>query len=535
MKSNHLTVIFLFFIAPLFGQQIIDNELIIRLKDGVAPQSFQRVLLSEEDFSAHVSDFEVIGHSWNLYKMSVDAREAENLITQLQAHPMVKAVGYNFQCAHRSLTPNDSRYPDQWDMDAINAPEVWEYITGGITALGDTIVIANLEYTDYDHEDLKDNIWANHLEIPDNGIDEDSNGYKDDYYGYNVVLGGDSLDEDFINNNPHGTQTSGIMAARGNNNNGVTGVNWNVKLMVVSHTLIFSDIVKSYQYVLDMRTLYNDTNGEKGAFIVSTNASFGTGGFPDGNPILMEWCEMYNTLGEAGILSVGATTNSNEDIDFSGDMPTSCQSDYLVSVTNISEANLQRGGYSTTNVDLGAPGSDVWATEPFDGYSQIGGTSSAAPHVAGGIGLLYSAPCTKWAQLTRDDPAQAALLMKTFILDGVSSHPDLEEKTVSGGMLDLMGSFNLMQNYCGSYTGPWEILKLKTILVEVEYQTDAEGPYTVRIYDVMGRELGRTQLEPKVFDPKVFYLDVSNFATGVYFLSIENIENIISKSFAVYR
>jgi Subtilase family len=533
MKSNHITLIFLFFITPLFGQQIIDNELIIRLKDGVAIQSFQRELLLEEKFGAHVSNFEVIGHSWNLHKMSVNPKEAARLIADLQAHPSIKAVGYNFLCTTRSLTPNDSRYPDQWDMEAINAPEVWEYITGGVTALGDTIVVANLEYTDLDHEDLKDNIWANHHE------DDDSNGYFDDYRGYNVVLGGDSIDMNFISNNPHGTQTSGIIAARGNNNNGVTGVNWNVKLMVVSHTLIFSDIVKSYQYVLDMRTLYNETNGEKGAFIVSTNASFGTTSFPDGNPILMEWCEMYNTLGEAGILSVGATTNSNENIDINGDMPTSCQSDYLVSVTNINEAKLQRGGYSTLNVDLGAPGSDVWATEPFDEYGKIGGTSSAAPHVAGGIGLLYSATCQKWAQLTRDDPAQAALLMKSFILDGVSPHPDLEEKSVSGGTLDLMGSFNLMQNYCGSYTGPLEILKVKTILdrqeVEVEYQTETEGPYTVRIFDAIGRELGRTQLEPKVFDQKVFQFDVSNFATGVYFLSIESIETIISKPFAVYR
>ena len=80
-------------------------------------------------------------------------------------------------------------------------------------------------------------------------------------------------------------------------------------------------------------SLYNETDGEEGAFVVATNSSWGIDNAPASEAPL--WCAMYDTLGQYGILSAGATTNTNTDVDFEGDLPTSCPSEYLLSVTNM--------------------------------------------------------------------------------------------------------------------------------------------------------------------------------------------------------
>ncbi|MFT4667308.1 MAG: hypothetical protein ACI8YQ_002238 [Polaribacter sp.] len=537
MKTNFLTILCLFFLSNLFAQQIKD-ELIVRLAPETNAADFEQSLSYDRSLSESILEFTSIGPSWDLYKMVVKEAAADQILAALNRNDAVISTGYNFQLKTKDNTPNDVQFGEQWDMEVINAPEVWEFTTGGVTALGDTIVIANLEYTDLDHEDLVDNIWINHNEIPNNFDDDDDNGYIDDYRGYNVLTFNDFVDTEFLEVNSHGTQVSGIMAASGNNTLGISGVNWNVKLMVVSSKLVFSDIVGSYQYILDMRTLYNDTNGAKGAFIVCTNASFGIKAFPQDEPIFEDWCDIFDSLGEVGVLSVGATTNDNVDIDIMGDMPTSCPSEYLVTVTNVTQANLQRGGFSNVNIDLGAPGSEALSTEPFDVYGDIGGTSSAAPHVTGGIGLLYSAPCLSFAEDMKANPAAAALTMKDFILSGTSPLGSLEDITVTGGLLNLKKSFDLMQNYCGSSTGPLEILTVRTNIdrqeISVEYQTPENGPYTVRVYDALGRLILDGVDELELFDSKKFNIDLSPFASGVYFLSIENVDNIVSKPFVVY-
>lgn len=80
---------------------------------------------------------------------------------------------------------------------------------------------------DYTHPDLQGNVWINHGEIPNNGIDDDKNGYIDDYHGFSFLSNtGDPMD-----NNYHGTHLSGMVGALCNNNIGVCGVNQNVKVM----------------------------------------------------------------------------------------------------------------------------------------------------------------------------------------------------------------------------------------------------------------------------------------------------------------
>ena len=102
------------------------------------------------------------------------------------------------------------------------------------------------------------------------------------------------------------------MSARGNNENDISGVNWDVKLMAIAGSSgNTSTVLEAYGYALDQRVIYDSTNGEKGAFVVATNSSFGVD-FADcsaGDYIL--WNNMYDALGEYGILSAAATINSS--------------------------------------------------------------------------------------------------------------------------------------------------------------------------------------------------------------------------------
>ena len=171
------------------------------------------------------------------------------------------------------------------------------------------------------------------MKLPDNGIDDDNNGYVDDYNGFDSAADdGDPNAEPF---NAHGTPVAGIIGAVGDNELGVTGVNWDVKIMTVRNAFLDSEseVLQAYLYVLDQRRRYDASGGTEGAYVVATNASWGRAyGDVADSPI---WCGLYDDLGEAGILNVGATANANIDVDAVGDLPTNCPSDYLIGVTNL--------------------------------------------------------------------------------------------------------------------------------------------------------------------------------------------------------
>ncbi len=136
--------------------------------------------------------------------------------------------------------PNDSLFDKQWQwfnegqtgglIDADTDAELaWDITQGGVTALGDTIVVAIVDDgLGYNHEDIAQNTWINHDEIPGNQVDDDANGYVDDVYGWNVYR-----DNGEVLREGHGLLVAGMVGAVGNNSIGITGINWNVKLMAV--------------------------------------------------------------------------------------------------------------------------------------------------------------------------------------------------------------------------------------------------------------------------------------------------------------
>ena len=520
------------------NKSVPTDQLVVKLRSDVAPESFLNKFIAEQKLtSAFFAGTPLPKRNLSILEFDPYFTDAEALMELLNKKTEVTYAAFNEQATIRA-TPDDPEYFEQWHMNLINAPKVWDFTTGGLTPLGDTIVIASMESCDTQHEDIQDNIWRNYLEIPNNGIDDDNNGYVDDYEGYNTV----SQNDQHLTSS-HGSRVCGLIGAKGNNGIGVTGVNWDTKMMVVSNTLLITDIITACEYVLDQRVAYNESNGARGAFIVATNSSFGFDlRFPEDNPLFGEWCDIMDEMGQAGILSVVACNNDNIDIDQVGDMPSFCKTDYMIVVTNTNRQDQLEGSYSGTamHMDLSAPGTGSFSTRPNDDYGLIGGSSASTPHVTGGIGLLYSAPCEDFASFTQNNPPDAALFMKRIILNGSTQLPELQGKTVSGGRLNLEGSLNLLQEFCGGGSGPLTITSvipnpcISGNPIAVRFQTPDEAIYQYRISDVLGRILYEGEKASTTFGNNLVEIETTNFATGVYYFTIENVRDSKTAPFMVF-
>lgn len=456
-----LIVNFLLLITYEIQAQKLDykqGEIIVQLKEGESVKELNKYLKRK---NVALNEIRPLSEYAGIYLISVDYTKSDEyrLVKELYSHKSIEHAQLNSLIEYRQLIPDDPLFSTQWmwlntgQMNGtagsdINITRAWEYTTGGTTFYGDTIVIAVLDSgVDFDHPDLIDNMWINHEEIPDDGIDNDNNGYIDDYYGWNFRDNSGEVN----NNNDHGTFISGLIGGKGNNGTGITGVNWNIKVMNLARRGPLSEatVIEGYDYALQKRIAYNESNGEKGAFVVAINSSFGLDNrWAENYPI---WCNFYDLLGENGILSCGATSNSPTNVDRFGDMPTTCGSDYLISVTAVDNRDRRNfSGYGLNYIDIAAPGENVHSTNSSGGYTYDNGTSYATPIVAGAIGLLYSYPCDKISALTKEHPARSAALFRDVIYEGVRKVSGLKDFLKYGGTLDVYSSMQILDKICSS-------------------------------------------------------------------------------------
>ncbi|MEM7369989.1 MAG: GEVED domain-containing protein [Bacteroidota bacterium] len=459
-------IIYSLFSFPLYSQineAHVPGQLIVMLEPGFEHADPKLPPIVIEGKSVIFEEKQTLSNRIRIFLFEFDATHISEgvVLESVRALPQVQLAQYNHYVAQRGIQttfPNDSLFNNQWDMhntgqtngtiDAdIDAPEAWDISKGGITALGDTIVVAVIDGgCDLSHQDL--NLWKNHGEIPNNGLDDDNNGFIDDYDGWNAYSNTGN-----IPNDSHGTHVSGTVSAKGNNTLGVSGVNWHAQIMPIAGSSGNEAIVvTAYDYALSMRALYNQTNGKEGAFVVATNSSFGVDfGNPANFPI---WCAMYDSMGMEGILSAAATMNNNSDVDQTGDVPTACASPWMIAVTNTTHHDNKNNGaaFGLTTIDIGAPGTNILSTTPNNNYSSFTGTSMASPHIAGAVAFLLSAPCPGFISQYKLDPANMALTVRDYLFQGVDSIQALSGITVTDGRLNLFNSIEMVQTDCSTFS-----------------------------------------------------------------------------------
>jgi len=547
MKTISLLIVsFILFVSyDVYAQQANDMRFVIKFKDNKLVE-FDQFFTKHVKSKSETYQLESIFSSKHIYRLVItsptdDAETTQKLLLGFQD---VEMIDIDHKVTLRG-EPNDPSFNLQWGFDLIEAQKAWNVTTGGSTLNGKEIVIATIDDGfDINHEDLVDNIWINKDEIPDNNIDDDQNGYVDDYYG--PALRSNN------GNHPvktHGTRVIGIIGAVGDNNTGVAGLNWNAKLMVLSDIQFSSDVIEGYDYILEQRKLYNDTNGARGAFIVVSNSSIGIDNtFPSG---AQTWCNLYDDLGNEGVLNVCATTNAEANVEEVGDIPSTCTSPYLIAVTNTdrSDNKVPGAGFGNVSIDLGAPGGDdvsdeqqkILSTTANNDYTTISGTSASSPHVAGAAALLYSAPCSELADMIDNDPAGSALLIKQLLLDNAEPNQSLEGITVSGGRLNVFNALTGLRDLCGgSAIGDLSISLSPNPVsaadnLTMEYTVPSIDVYNMYIYNNIGGLEYFQKLEPQIFGNSGIDIPLKGIMDGgLYHVLLEGPGGKISRSFVVF-
>lgn len=497
----------------------VENEFIIWLEQGVDAASF--AARSNET----IAPKELLSKDLNiwLFEIKGDVKHRDLIMQNLSRNGDIRHIQNNHtNISMRDVTPDDTYYNQQWAPAKMQLPKAWdEYTTGGLTALGDTIVVAVIDGGVFlNHQDL--NLWKNRHETPGNGIDDDGNGYIDDYHGWNAYTNNGNIISD-----SHGTHVAGIVGAIGNNGKGVAGVNWAVKVLPIRGSSgTESIVVKAYSYVLAQRKLYNETNGEKGAFIVASNSSFGIDyANPNNYPI---WCSMYDEMGKQGILSAAAGPNRNVNVDQVGDVPSTCASLYMLGVTNTTNLDQKyvSAGYGTTHIDIGAPGTNIYSTMPNNAYANNTGTSMATPQVAGVIALMYAAMPKNMIESCKADPAAFALKVREFLLEGADELASLNNLVAGKRRLNAYGAIQKAVAYGNSVD---EVLSDNDVSIfpnptvgELRVQG---GVDRVEVLDAAGKSVGVYEMAGKNQD----VINISHLPTGVYLVKMNTSKGEILK------
>ena len=441
------------------------GDVIVQMNPGENVRQLARKLQYFNGQPTHIQIQRELSAPMRIWLLSFDFASIHEVhfLNEINRQPQVQVAQFNHLIEMRDTVPDDPAFGQQWqwvntgqsggtpDAD-VDADEAWGITTGGLTATGQEIVVCVVEGANRNHVDLQGNLWFNLAEIPGNDIDDDGNGYVDDYNGWNPSTGNDN-----IPSASHGTTVSGMIGAKGNNATMVTGINWDIKIMHVNvGSLNEANVIASYTYPLIMRRRYNQSGGTQGAFVVATNSSWGLDGAdPNDAPL---WCAFYDSLGMEGILSCGATANNNVNVDVVGDLPTACPSEFMVAVTATNRHDVRTfSGYGIESIDVGAPGEQIVSIGLNGGPNTSSGTSFASPLTAGVIGLLYSAPCASIGPLAIADPAGTALMVRDALFHGVDVKPNLLNEIKTGGRVNAFNSLNILLESCSPCPAPFGI------------------------------------------------------------------------------
>jgi len=387
-----------------------DNCLLVKIKDGIDISTPEKALAVIENIAqsdplfGSVEDVRHVFSGLNTNRQKkceygldrwvrILFKSVDDLLEELlrwKNHPLVVDAQLNYVMTVY-LEPNDPYYyssgswgqqfQDLYGMHVIDGAGAWDVSIGShdvVVAVVDTGI-------DYTHEDIIENLWINEDEIPDNGQDDDGDGFIDNIYGADFSNG----DGDPWDGHGHGTHCAGTVAGVGNNALGVVGVNWQCSIMAVKG---LDDGGSGTSEVLADALRWAADNG---AHVLSN--SWGPWGGNPSDPVVEAACRYIYDLDCVIVFAAG---NDNADvIDYS---PANIAETIAVAATNHEDKKAWFSNWGEL-IDFSAPGVDILSlraegTDMYgdglhivdDYYYYASGTSMACPHVAGLAALVRS-------------------------------------------------------------------------------------------------------------------------------------------------
>jgi thermitase len=340
----------------------------------------------------------------------------------LRENPLVEVADPNF-IYHTEKLPNDPEFGKLWGLKNtgqedsrqsgvagvdIDVEKAWDITTGS-----EDVVVAVIDTgIDFNHPDLRENIWVNEAEKNGViGIDDDGNGYVDDIHGFNFTIA-ENPNANPLDDNGHGSHCAGTIGAQ-SDSTGIVGVNWNVKLMPVKF------LSAGGGGSLEGAILAIDYAIKNKAKILSN--SWGGGGESQ----LLK--EAIQRSADASAVFVAAAGNDGWNTDDNPHFPSGYPVENVLSVAAIdNQGSLASfSNYGKRSVDVGAPGLNVYSSYMASGYKWLSGTSMATPHVSGVAALLLA-----------HNPELSGVDLKKQIMATTRGLASLRNKVVSGGMVN---------------------------------------------------------------------------------------------------
>lgn len=408
------------------------NELIIKIKTGQSLPKIQNVKSVQNLFE-------------NIYVLRTN--KIESVEAALKNNPAVIYIERNSR-SERSVLPtpdkkttisaeklgatksefNDPLLPKVWSFRDANQNGVSvnaAYQQYGTSNTSPVIVAVVDTGVDTQHEDLKDIMWVNVNEIPNNGIDDDANGYIDDINGINTLVrdAQGKATANIKDTHSHGTHVSGTIAAKQNNGTGIAGIASNVKIMGIrtvpnngDETDV--DVAEAFIYA-----------AKNGARII--NCSFGKSN-NEGRRLIPDTLKFISD--KYGVLVVAAAGNDSNDIDKRPTYPASFDNENLLIIASTaSNASMSSfSNYGKISVDVAAPGSGIYSTVPGNEYEAMSGTSMATPTTVGVA-----------AEILSHNPNLSVSQLKEILINSVTKVEKLKNKMVAGGRIDLLKGLEL--------------------------------------------------------------------------------------------
>lgn len=374
-SSLVITIIILFFISisPLTAKtlesekQYMPHEVLVKFKPDL--NDIQKTKIREEFEALLIKKLAGINiEQWRLQ----GEEDTETVLQVLKTHPNIDHAEPNYLYMPQAV-PNDPGFHNQWFLQNsgqavkentgtpgadISAAQAWDMETGS----SDMVIAVIDSGVAYEHPDLIDNVWINSKEVPDNGLDDDHNGYIDDIYGWDFIYD-DNNPSDYsrdLSGDGHGTHVAGIIASKGNNGIGTTGIMWQAKIMALQifdiyETTTFMDtIIQNINIISAVEYAVNN-----GAKII--NCSFG------GPSDSRFQYDAYEYADSKGVLIVVAAGNEGFNNDSAPIYPANYNLPNIISVGATDEHDnlASYSNYGKNTVDVAAPGGN----ESFNMYS----------------------------------------------------------------------------------------------------------------------------------------------------------------------